>query len=199
MSGSKEKKHFADLSDEDFKIFMDHTGISLRQAKEIFADLQKTYPDGKLNREDFSAFYKKVDPDKCKLDCYTVFTDKMFNAFNTNNDGHLSVKEILLGFAICTKGEMEKKLNYVFALYDTDNNGFLTKEEVKDGFKGMFIMTGVDPNEFVCDVCASNKIQKLDKSKDGIVTKGKGENDKYFFNAIYFNCFFFRGIRSRNH
>lgn len=172
MSGSKEKKHFADLNDEDFKIFMDYTGISLRQAKEIFADMHKTYPDGKLNRDGFSEFYKKIDPDKCKLDNYQVFTDKIYNSFNTDKDGHLTVKEILLGFAICTKGEIEKKLNYVFALYDTDNNGFLTKDEVKDGFRGMFIMTGVDPNEFVCDVCASNKIQKLDTSKDGLITRG---------------------------
>jgi hypothetical protein len=59
--------------------------------------------------------------------------------------------------------------------FDTtrDNNGTLSKDEIKDGFKGFFKMGGVDPNEFVVDVAANNKIKKLDADKDGLISKSE--------------------------
>ena len=30
-----------------------------------------------------------------------------------------------------TRGDLEKKLDFAFTLYDSDNNGLLTKEEIK--------------------------------------------------------------------
>jgi Ca2+-binding EF-hand superfamily protein len=173
MAAGKEKKSFRELNDADMQVFMDYTGISLRQAKEIFQKLDAEIPNGNLNRSQFADFFKKIDPDSCKLDNYAQFTDMIFRSFDSDKDDFLTVKETLIGFAVITKGDMEKRLEYIFNLYDSDCNGSLSKEEIKDGFKGVFIMGGVDANDFVVDVSANNKMKKLDSNQDGKITKGK--------------------------
>lgn len=172
MADAKQKKTFADLSDQDRQIFIDYTHISAAQAKEIFTKLHAVYPDGKLNRAGFADLFKKIDPDACKLNDYQKFTDMIFRSFDTDKDDSLTVKEILIGFAVITKGDLDKRLEYIFNLYDVDSNGVLSKEEIKEGFKGVFIMGGVDANEFVCEVSANNKVKKLDANQDGKISKG---------------------------
>ena len=169
----KKKETFAELNDSDYQIICDYTHISLRQAKEIFANLHNEIPDGKLNQAQFAGFFKKIDPEACKLDSYQKFTDMIFHSFDSDKDNYLTIKEILIGFAVITKGNIDQRLEYIFNLYDSDSNGYLSKDEIKDGFKGVFLMSGVDANEFVVEVSANNKMNKLDSNHDGKITKGK--------------------------
>ena len=174
MSAAKKSKNtFADMTDDDYQIFMEYTDISLRQAKEVFSKLHAENPDGNLNKAEFAAFFKSIDPDACKLKQYSEFTDMIFKGFDEDHDDILTVKELLIGFAVITKGDPNKRLNYIFSIYDTDGNNALTKDEVKNGFKGVFIMGGVDPNDFMCEVSASNKLKKLDSDKDGKISRGE--------------------------
>jgi Ca2+-binding EF-hand superfamily protein len=173
MAANKGKKAFNQLNEEDYKIIADFTNISTRQAKEVFDQFHKEVPSGKLNRDQFAAFFKSIDPEKCKLDDHKKFTDLIFKSFDSDNDGVLTVNEILVGFAVITKGDVDRRLEYIFNIYDSDKNGELTIDEIKYGFKGVFIMSGVDANDFVIETKANNKMNKLDSDRDGTISKAE--------------------------
>lgn len=171
MSKNTQKKTFADLTNEDYEIFLEYSDLHVEQIKEIFDKLHVAHPNGKLTREEFALFYKSIDCDSCKLKNYQQFTDLLFKSFDSDNDNSLTVIEILLGFALTKKGNIDKKLDYAFRLYDVNNDNSLSKDEIKTGFKGMFIMSGIDPNEFVLELHTNNKIKKLDVNQDGKITR----------------------------
>lgn len=49
----------------------------------------------------------------------------------------LNMISIKIAFALTSKGDLQKKLDFTFTLYDLDNNGTLTREEVKAVVVGM--------------------------------------------------------------
>jgi Ca2+-binding EF-hand superfamily protein len=115
---SKSKSTFADLDENDLKLFIDYTGISSRQAKEVFDHLHVSNPNGKINHSEFSKFYSDIDPEKCKAKNFNDFTDMIFRSFDTDHNKVLTVKELLIGFAVITKGNIDERLAYAFSLYD---------------------------------------------------------------------------------
>ncbi len=115
---SKSKNTFADLDDTDCQLFVDYTGISMRQVKDVFAKLHVSNPQGKITHTEFSQFYHAIDPEKCKVHNFIDFTDMIFRSFDTDHNKVLTVKELLVGFAVITKGDVDKRLSYAFSLYD---------------------------------------------------------------------------------
>jgi Ca2+-binding EF-hand superfamily protein len=49
----------------------------------------------------------------------------------------LTFNEFLIGYAITSKGDLKQKLEYAFELYDADNNGVLTPNEINEVVVGM--------------------------------------------------------------
>ena len=68
-------------------------------------------------------------------------------------------------------GDPKKKLEYAFELYDSDNSGFLDKQELSTGIYGMLDMLGADRKGHNSQELAKECMNKLDKSHDGKVSK----------------------------
>ncbi len=49
----------------------------------------------------------------------------------------MTFNEFLIGYAITSKGDLKQKLEYAFELYDADNNGILTANEINEVVIGM--------------------------------------------------------------
>ena len=52
--------------------------------------------------------------------------DHVFRAFDVDGNGFVEFGEFLLGFAICSRGNLQSRLDYAFECYDIDKNGYLT-------------------------------------------------------------------------
>ena len=76
----------------------------------------------------------------------------------------------MIGYAITSKGDLASKLNYAFELYDADNNGFLTSNEVQEVLAGMLDLLGADKKTDV-KALTEEVLKQLDASRDGKVTK----------------------------
>lgn len=44
--------------------------------------------------------------------------------------------------SLTSRGDLKKKLEYAFELYDADNNGYLDPNEIKTVLTGMFDLLG---------------------------------------------------------
>jgi len=62
----------------------------------------------------------------------------LFKAFDHDNSGKISASELLAGLASLCEGSSEEKSAFVFSLYDSDKDGFVTKEELTLLLKSYF-------------------------------------------------------------
>ena len=69
-----------------------------------------------------------------------------------------------------SKGDLQTKLVYAFKLYDADNNGFLTTNEVHEVLSGMLDLLGADKKTDVRGL-TSEVISQIDASSDGKISK----------------------------
>lgn len=72
-----------------------------------------------------------------------------------------------------SKGDLNRKLEYAFDLYDADRNGYLDRSEVREVVTGMLDLLGADKKGQNAAQLAEECIRQLDTSKDGKVTKAE--------------------------
>ena len=56
--------------------------------------------------------------------------DHIFDAYDMDGNGMVDFKEFLCTVNLATNGTVDEKLKWAFRLYDIDDNGYVTKEEV---------------------------------------------------------------------
>lgn len=59
-----------------------------------------------------------------------VLTDRIFCFFDQRNDGVIHEDEWIIGLSVLLKGTQEERIKYTFTIYDLNNDGFITKEEI---------------------------------------------------------------------
>ncbi len=82
-------------------------------------------PDGRLDREEFRKLFhllRQEPPERLDNIC-----DHVFRAFDIDSNGYVEFGEFLLGFAICSRGNLRSRLDYAFECYDVDSNGYITE------------------------------------------------------------------------
>ncbi len=55
---------------------------------------------------------------------------KLFSLFDQDGGGEIDVREFMLGLSNFTAQDKEAKVFFAFQMYDEDNNGFLTEDEL---------------------------------------------------------------------
>uniref|UniRef100_A0A1A7WPD6 EF-hand calcium binding domain 1 n=1 Tax=Iconisemion striatum TaxID=60296 RepID=A0A1A7WPD6_9TELE len=119
-----------------------------------------------------------VDRGKFKVYLHDMFrlskekmTDGIFRVFDKDRDGLLNLEEWLKGMALFLRGTFEEKIKHAFAVYDLNENGEITREEMFYFLKDT--LPGLPPEEnleeavkFLVEI----PMKRMDTNKDGIVT-----------------------------
>ena len=71
---------------------------------------------------------------------------------------------------------MRRKLEYTFALYDSDGNGYLDRNEIRAVIQAMLELLGADKNNNNPQQLADECIRELDSSRDGRISKDEFVN-----------------------
>ena len=85
-------------------------------------------PDGRLDRAEFRKLFRilrEEPPERLENIC-----DHVFRAFDVDSNGYVEFGEFLLGFAICSRGDLRARLDYAFECYDVDSNGYITEGRI---------------------------------------------------------------------
>ena len=124
-----------DLSESDYNFLTAQTGKSRSEIKQLYDDFMTGNADGKMDKREFCRIYDKLRPEPPELiDEISVF---VFDAFDKDDDGTITFNEFLVAYSLTNNSEPREKLEYAFDLYDIDNNGSLTSEEVRSVIVGM--------------------------------------------------------------
>ncbi|CAF3447431.1 unnamed protein product [Rotaria socialis] len=158
------------LSERDIKFLCSQTGLPENEIRTWHEKFFHDNPDGRLDRDEFRKIFRilrQESPDSLDNIC-----DHVFRAFDVDGNGFVEFGEFLLGFAICSRGDLRSRLDYAFECYDLDSNGFITEDEIEPVLRGMYTLLGIKHSaDYPPEIAAKDLMNKLDLTKDGRVTK----------------------------
>ncbi|GAB5367968.1 hypothetical protein AAMO2058_001277600 [Amorphochlora amoebiformis] len=145
--------------------------------------------DNIIKKEDFvSKFNLLVISSEAKHNKCLVqkLAEKIFKAFDSNDDGVVNKKELLTGLSVLMGGNGQRKLEMAWSLFDMDNDGHISMEEMVTYFTSYFkVMAELDPNfskkfkytagnlvpiEEIAKHTAMNCFEFADKDHDGEIS-----------------------------
>nr|XP_015814244.2 calaxin [Nothobranchius furzeri] len=98
-------------------------------------------------------------------------TDGIFRVFDKDRDGFLSLEEWLKGMTVFLRGTLEEKIKYAFSVYDLNEDGEMSREEMFYFLKDT--LPGLPPEEnleeavkFLVEI----PMKRMDTNKDGLVS-----------------------------
>jgi Ca2+-binding EF-hand superfamily protein len=156
----------SDLTDEDIEFIMANTDFDREKINEWYKDFKRQCPTGRLNKEEFVRFYKKLI--KGDHEDENQFCEFVFDVFDSDNNGSIDFGEFLIAFWIRAKGNVKDKLAWLFDIYDFDNSNFITSWEVTKMIKLLFNMKGIKEDPYAK---AKSIMEQLDRGKDNKISK----------------------------
>ena len=129
---------FAIFADKKGQRSTSHNGPSSRKTRsdsEIHfgargADLRQTF--GRLDKDDSGALTEeefKGCPGGIGLDAQ--LSAILFNLFDKNKDGQVSLQEFLGAISLMVHGSLEERLSFSFGIYDIDSTNVIKPDEVR--------------------------------------------------------------------
>ncbi|KAM4794479.1 calaxin isoform 3-T3 [Cyanocitta cristata] len=83
-----------------------------------------------------------------------VVLDRVFNIFDRDNDGCITVVEWVEGLGVLLRGTLDEKIKYCFQVYDLNGDGYISREEMFQMLKNSLLIQSADeePDEGIKDL-----------------------------------------------
>ncbi|XP_064650371.1 neuronal calcium sensor 1-like isoform X2 [Lineus longissimus] len=98
----------------------------------------KDCPEGTLTEEGFKKIYKNYFP----FGNPSTFASMVFQIFDENKNGTIEFSEFIMALSVTTRGDVDEKLEWAFRLYDMDNDGYITRQEMLQIVNAIYEMVG---------------------------------------------------------
>lgn len=164
--GASRKK----LSQKDIDLITTNTAFSPSEIQDLYQCFSKLDKDhsGELDRKEFRSLWKTKFAIK---GVSSSQIDNYFDAFDTDGSGTISFTEFASALGILGPGTKEEKLRYIFKVYDDDNNGVLTANELDNVIQQMYLVSFAIGRTTERDSAFINAlVKKLDINGDGEVS-----------------------------
>ncbi|XP_059477008.1 frequenin-1-like [Neocloeon triangulifer] len=136
------KKH-SKLDPEVLERLKKETYFSEKEIKKWYKGFVKDCPTGTLTEEGFVNIYRQFFPQGDP----TKFATLVFRVFDENQDGSIEFAEFLRAMSVTSRGDIDEKLHWAFKLYDLDNDGFITRDEMYNIVDAIYRMAGTTLSE----------------------------------------------------
>lgn len=105
--------------------------------KDILDEHLQSHPNGAMNRREFCALYHLLRKETPQI--VEGLSDNIFRALGVTYDDsdYITLNEFLITYALTSRCDTRKKLEYAFNLYDFNRSNALDDDEVKEMIYGM--------------------------------------------------------------
>jgi len=109
---------------DDLNTLLAATHFKKDELKKSYKKFMKSFPGRQMNEEQFFDLYGELFP------ADAVLAHNIFKSFDHDGNGSISFKELMVTLSLTTKGTKDEKLRWLFSVYDCDQDGRITVEEV---------------------------------------------------------------------
>ena len=155
------KKNY--LPRSEISELLEVTAFTKREIEDYYESFQLDYPEGYLTVENFQMVYINMFPQGNT----SVFAENMFRVFDQNNDKRINFREFIIALSISTRGSLEDKARWMFQLYDANNNGYISKDEMLLIVTAIYQMKSMKNIDSVAEKRVEKIYEDMDTNKDG--------------------------------
>jgi len=163
------------ITEEDLDYIAQHTSVSREDVSSRFDAFIKHHPDGKINRKEFRSMITTCYPDmtNCKK-----LEKHIFRMYDTDGDGTIDFREFMVLLYIMSSGTPEENLGQIFRIFDKNNDGSITRDEMQRIVKDLYDLFNTDKRKLSkaerrrsSVAMANTAFEEMDANSDGKVTK----------------------------
>ncbi|XP_059615647.1 Kv channel-interacting protein 4-like isoform X2 [Phlebotomus argentipes] len=150
------------------------TRFNEAEIKRIYRGFKAECPSGVVREDTFKLIYSQFFM-QSGLANSGPYAHYVFNTLDQDNSGIINFEDFIQTLSILSRGSLEEKLTWTFALYDINGDGYVTKEEMTDIVTAIYDMVELAPSETrAIEERIKTKVdalfQKMDTNRDGVVT-----------------------------
>jgi Ca2+-binding EF-hand superfamily protein len=112
------------LRKEELEKLQEMTHFDQKELTAMYKQFRKETPQGAINKSEFKEVMKQMGV----VDNF--LQDLIFNVFDGNKDGTINFQEFVRALSVMTRGTPDEKLDFAFQMYDINNNGYITKDDI---------------------------------------------------------------------
>eukprot|EP00762_Andalucia_godoyi_P006326 ANDGO_05858.mRNA.1 Calcineurin B-like protein 2 len=147
---------------EELQQFLTTTHFDQDQIRSIYERFSKISSsredDGVIDKNEFREALGLKD---------TLYADRLFALFDEDGNGSIDFREFICGLSVCsTQGTAEEKMLYSFRIWDFDNDGYITKDELKKLLHASLMERSVDISEAQLNNLVEGTFLEGDVNKD---------------------------------
>ncbi|CAF4335535.1 unnamed protein product [Didymodactylos carnosus] len=154
------------LSEQIISNYCTETGFTEQEVVYAYATFMRDCPTGRCSRSQFEYFFRKSQTKH--IDRRTKkFFNMMFSIYDINKDGEIDFKEYLYALSAATCANRLRLVETLFEFFDTDKNGFITRNEFEKKKKLASDFLHLESNEKAVILA----FRTMDTDNDGLLTK----------------------------
>eukprot|EP00850_Spirogloea_muscicola_P002203 SM000008S22292 [mRNA] locus=s8:906225:908940:+ [translate_table: standard] len=170
------------LRTKQLRSLMGSEGLSSGELKMLHSQFKRLAGDGtSLTLPAFQQVLQGM-----QMGSLTPIAHRIFDIFDANSDGTVDMREIVCGFASLKKSEGEEALKFCFKMYDLDDSGHISKEELACMLRALpceFLPSNITEQGELDDL-----FDRMDANSDGRLSfeefRAGLHSDKYILDAL---------------